>query len=194
MLGKAPFPEARHPLARKVRPVRPSSLPVSRGSEPSGSARRSLRGYGTDDAQTSCGNGASSLCTCEEQWADSGCDCDPRVGCVSEYSEKAWLSRAERAAGFKIMLGAPPWLRPLSRTSSLIQGAPSLGVASVLSSSWFSPLVASPFASTPEVSMFHVVASPRCRPPTCRISRFRRSLSRGLLANRGFDIVLFFST
>src|SRR6266403_2399955 len=41
----------------KVRPVRTSSLPVPGGSDPSGPAGRSLRGYGADDAQTAGGNG-----------------------------------------------------------------------------------------------------------------------------------------
>ena len=62
------------------------------------------RGYGADDAQTPGGNGASSSGVCEKQWADDRCDRDTRVGGVSEYSEKAWLSRAQRAAGFKFTL------------------------------------------------------------------------------------------
>src|SRR5271157_3425345 len=41
---------------------------------------------------------------CEKQLADDRCDRDASVGRVSEYSEKAWLSRAERAAGFKFTL------------------------------------------------------------------------------------------
>ena len=88
----------------KVRPVRTSSLPVSGGSDPSGPAGRSLRGYGADDAQTPDGNSTSSSGVCEKQWADDRCDRDTSIGRVSEYSEKAWLSRAERAAGFKFTL------------------------------------------------------------------------------------------
>ena len=50
------------------------------------------------------GNSTSSSGVCEKQWADDRCDRDTSVGRVSEYSEKAWLSRAERAAGFKFTL------------------------------------------------------------------------------------------
>jgi len=71
---------------------------------PSGPIGRNFRGYGPDDAQTPSGNGTSPSGTCERQWADHGCDRDPRVGRVSEYSEEAWLSRAERGARFKFML------------------------------------------------------------------------------------------
>src|SRR6202171_55175 len=85
----------------KVRPVRTSSLPVPGGSGPSGPAGRSLRGYGADDAQTAGGNGTSSSGVCEKQWADDRCDRDTSVGRVSQYSEKAWLSRAQRTAHFK---------------------------------------------------------------------------------------------
>src|ERR1700688_2262982 len=89
----SPFP--------KIRPLRTSSLSVSGGSGPSGPIGRSLRGYRTDDAKAPGGNGASSSGACEKQWADDGGDCDPRVRCVSEYAEKAWLSRADCAARFK---------------------------------------------------------------------------------------------
>ena len=41
---------------------------------------------------------------CEEQWADYRSDRDTRVGRVSEYSEKAWLSRAKRTARFRFAL------------------------------------------------------------------------------------------
>jgi len=85
----------------KVRTVRTASLPVSGGSDPSGRAGRSLRGNGADDAQTPSGNGTSSSGVCEKQWADDRCDRDTRVGRVSQYSEKAWLSRAQRTAHFK---------------------------------------------------------------------------------------------
>src|SRR6202023_3067463 len=88
------------PFAR-VRTVRTSSLSVPPGSDPSGPAGRSLRGNGADDAQTPGGNGTSSSGVCEKQWADDRCDRDTRVGRVSEYSEKAWLSRAQRTAHFK---------------------------------------------------------------------------------------------
>jgi hypothetical protein len=45
---------------------------------------------------------ASSVC--EKQWADDRRDCYTRIGCVSECSEKAWLSRAQRSARFKFTL------------------------------------------------------------------------------------------
>jgi hypothetical protein len=40
----------------------------------------------------------------EKQRADHRSDCDSRVGRVSRYSEKTWLSRAHRTARFKFTL------------------------------------------------------------------------------------------
>jgi hypothetical protein len=91
-------------LIAKVRPVRTSSLPIPGGSEPSESAGRSFRDYGADHTQAPGGNSTSSAGLCEEQWADYRSDRDARVGRVSEYSEKAWLSRAERTARFRFAL------------------------------------------------------------------------------------------
>jgi hypothetical protein len=54
-----------------------------------------------------------------------------------------------------------PVLPLLSRTSSLLRGIPPLGVNSVRSPSWFRPLVAFPFASTPKVPTFRIAASLR---------------------------------
>jgi hypothetical protein len=103
-VGQSSLAQGHAAPCAKVRPVRTSSLPVPRASDPSGPAGRSLRGHGADHAQTPDGNGASSSGVCEKQWADDGCDRDPRVGRVSEYSEKAWLSCAQRAARFKFRL------------------------------------------------------------------------------------------
>src|ERR1700675_738013 len=98
----------RYPVARggaalvaRIRAIRTPSLSVPRASDPSGPAGRSLRGYGADHAQTPGENGTSSSGICEKQWADDRCDRDPRVGRVSGYAEKAWLSRAQRTAHFK---------------------------------------------------------------------------------------------
>ena len=107
---RSPSAATRCPVARsspalvaRVRPVPTPSLSLSGGSDSSGPAGRSLGGYGADDAQTPGENGGASSGICEKQWADDRCDCDPRVGRVSGYAEKAWLSRAQRAARFKFM-------------------------------------------------------------------------------------------
>jgi hypothetical protein len=81
-----------------------SSIPVPGGSDPSGPAGRSLRGYGADYAQAPCENGTPSKGVREKQWADHRSDRDTRVGRVSRYSEKAWLNRAQRTARFKFTL------------------------------------------------------------------------------------------
>src|SRR5271169_5926962 len=99
-----PVARGRAALIARVRPVPTPSLSVPRASDPSGPAGRRLRGYGTDHAQTSAENGASSSGVCEKQWADDRCHRGTRVGRVSEYAEKAWLSRAQRAACFKFTL------------------------------------------------------------------------------------------
>ncbi len=108
---RSPSAATRCPVARssptlvaRVRPVRTSSLSLSGGSDSSRPAGRSLGGYAADDAQTPGENGGASSGICEKQWAYDRCDCGPRVGRVSGYAEKAWLSRAERAARFKFML------------------------------------------------------------------------------------------
>ncbi len=91
-------------LSATVRPVRTPSLPVPRGSDSSGTSGRSFRGYGADHTQAPCGNSASSAGIREKEWVDNRRDRDTRVGCVSEYSEKAWLSRATGMALFKFTL------------------------------------------------------------------------------------------
>jgi hypothetical protein len=96
-----PIGRSRATLVGRVRPVRTPSLSVSGRSDSSEAAGRSLRGYGADDAQTPGENCRASSGVCEKQWADDRCDRDPRFGCVSGYAEKAWLSRAQRAARFK---------------------------------------------------------------------------------------------
>jgi hypothetical protein len=85
----------------RVRPVRTSSLPVPGESGSFGGARRSLRGYGAHHSQASCGNSPSSPGIREEQWSDDRDDRDTSIGCVSRFSEKAWLSRAPDTAHFK---------------------------------------------------------------------------------------------
>ena len=84
-----------------VRPVRTSSLPLPGESSSFGGARRSLRGYGAHHSQASSGNSPPSPGIREEQWSDNRGDCDTRIGCVSWFSEKAWLSRAPDTAHFK---------------------------------------------------------------------------------------------
>jgi len=87
-----------------VRPVRTPSVPVPGGSDSSGTAGRSFRGYGADHTQAPCGNSTSSAGIREKEWADNRRDRDTRVGRVSECSEKAWLSRAQDMASFKFTL------------------------------------------------------------------------------------------
>jgi hypothetical protein len=91
------------PIAR-VRPVRTSSVPVSGRSAKARPSDRSIRSYGTDHTQAPGRNSTSFADLCEKQWADDRNDRYPRVGRVSEHSEKAWLSRAKRAARFRLAL------------------------------------------------------------------------------------------
>src|SRR6266511_256389 len=78
--------------------------------------------------------------------------------------------------------GPPPSLHGHYSASSLLRGDPPLCVASVLSPSWFTPLVTFPLASTPKVPTFHTTASSKLSPPVCRmplrsVSRYRRNSS-----------------
>ena len=91
-------------FSARVRPFRASSVSVPEGGDPSGKAGRSLRGYGADHDQDPDKNSASFASVREKQWADHRSDCESRVGRVSRYSEKTWLSRAHRTAGFKFRL------------------------------------------------------------------------------------------
>ena len=79
----------------------------------------------------------------------------------------------------------PPSLRGRYSASSLLRGDPPLDAASVLSLSWFTPLVAFPLATTPSFprslrsplpGSAHLYAG--CRSP---VNRFRRNWSRDLL-------------
>ena len=96
--GQGSIARGKAALVARVRPVRTSGIPVSGRSDTSGRAGRSFRDYGTDYTQASGGHGAYSASLCEEQWADDRRDRDTCVGRVSEYSEKAWLSRAQGTA------------------------------------------------------------------------------------------------
>jgi hypothetical protein len=91
------------PIAR-VRPFRAASLPVPGGSDPSEPAGGSLRSYGADHAQAPGGNGTFATGLCEKKWPDDRSGRDTCVGRVSEYSEKAWLSRAPDAGRLKFCL------------------------------------------------------------------------------------------
>jgi len=91
-------------LIARVRPVRTASLSVHGGSDTAEPAGRSFRGYGADHAQAPGRNSTSTAGLCEEQWTNYRSDRDTRVGRVSEHSEKAWLSRAKRAARFRFAL------------------------------------------------------------------------------------------
>ena len=101
--ARAPYRVARGGAAfvARVRPVRASSIPVPGGSLPSRPAGRSHGGYGADDAQASAEHRTSVAEVCEKQWPDYRSNRDTRVERVSRCSKKAWLSRAQEAAGFK---------------------------------------------------------------------------------------------
>ena len=91
-------------LVARVRSVRTSSVSVSGRSAKARPAARSIRSYGTDHAKATGRNSTSLAELCEKQWADYRNDRYPRFGCVSEYSEKAWVSRAKRAARVRLGL------------------------------------------------------------------------------------------
>jgi hypothetical protein len=88
----------------RVRSLRTSGVSVPGGSDPSGRAGRSFRDYSADHDQTPRENSASFASVRKKQRADHRGDCDSRVGFVSRYSEKTWLSRAHCTARFKFTL------------------------------------------------------------------------------------------
>jgi hypothetical protein len=88
----------------RIRPVRTSSVPVSGRGAKARPADRSIRSDGTDHTKATGRNSTPLAELCEKQWADYRDDRYPRFGCVSEYSEKAWVSRAKRAARFRLGL------------------------------------------------------------------------------------------
>ena len=91
-------------FSARVRPLRASSLSVPGGSFPSEGAGGSLRGDGSDHDQASRQNSTSLASVREKQRANYRSDCDSRIGFLSRYSEKTWLSRANCTARFKFTL------------------------------------------------------------------------------------------
>jgi hypothetical protein len=102
--GQCSFARGDAALIARVRPVRTSGVSVSARSAKARPADRSIRSYGTDHTEATGRNSTSLAELCEKQWADYRDDRYPRFGCVSEYSEKAWVSRAKRAARFRLGL------------------------------------------------------------------------------------------
>lgn len=98
------FAQGHATFIERVRSLRTSSVSVFGGSDPFGPACRSLGDYGADHTQAPRENIAPFANVREKQWADHRSDCDSRVGRVSRYSEKTWLSRAPRTARFKFAL------------------------------------------------------------------------------------------
>ena len=96
--------QGRATLVCTVRPVGTSSLPIHGRSGTSGATCRSHRGYGADHPQGSSANSTSSPGVCEKQWADHRSHRDTRIEHVSQRSEKAWLSGAQRSARFRFTL------------------------------------------------------------------------------------------
>jgi len=88
----------------KVRPFRAASLPVPGRGDSFGPAGRSLRSYRPYHTQASGGDGASPSGLCEKEGSDDRSDRDLCIGCVSEYSEKSWLSRVPDTARLKFSL------------------------------------------------------------------------------------------
>jgi hypothetical protein len=88
----------------------------------------------------------------------------------------------------------PPSLHGYYSASSLVRGSPPLGVASVLSPSWFNPLVASPFASTPRFPRSIQPPLPGSAHLYAGCHSARKQVPSELIPRssnyRGFDIVL----
>lgn len=85
----------------RVWPLRASSVSVPGGSGPSERAGRSHRGNSADHDQAPRKNSTSIASVRKKQWADYWGDRSSRIGFVSRYSEKTWLSRANCTARFK---------------------------------------------------------------------------------------------
>lgn len=88
----------------RVRAFRASSVSVPGGSGPSERAGRSHRGDSADHDQAPRENSKSLASVRKKQRADYWGDRNSRIGIVSRYSEKTWLSRANCTARFKFTL------------------------------------------------------------------------------------------
>lgn len=91
-------------LVGRIRSVGTSSLPILERRERSGPTCRGRRDYGSDHPQDSGGNSTSSSGVFKEHWTDHRSHRGTRIGHVSKYAEKTWLSRAHRPARFKFTL------------------------------------------------------------------------------------------
>ena len=88
-------------VVTRVRVVRASSLSLPGGSLAAQSSRRGSRDHGAGHVEASAAHGGTAPEVRETQRFDYWSDCDRSVECVSTHSEKAWLSRVEKAAHFK---------------------------------------------------------------------------------------------
>ena len=92
---------SRAAVVTRVRFVRASSISLPGRSLPARSTRRSSRDDGADHAEASTTYSGTSPEVRETQRTNHGSNRNRRVACVSSHSQKAWLSRAPKAAHFK---------------------------------------------------------------------------------------------
>jgi hypothetical protein len=88
-------------VVTRLRFVRAASISLFGRSLPARSASRSSRSYRAHHVETSPADSGTAPEVCAKQWLDHRSDRNGRVACVSAHSEKAWLSRLEKAAHFK---------------------------------------------------------------------------------------------
>jgi hypothetical protein len=96
----------------RIRPVRTSSVPVSGRGAKARPADRSIRSDGTDHTKATGRNSTPLAELCEKQWADYRDDHYPRFGCVSEYSEKAWVRSWPSLPVSSFRNNSPPCVAP----------------------------------------------------------------------------------
>ena len=85
----------------RVRSIRASSISLSGKSLPTQSSSRNSRNHSTRHVETSATDGGIAPKVREKQRSDHWSDRNRSVECLCGYSEKAWLSRIEKAAYFE---------------------------------------------------------------------------------------------
>src|SRR6516164_67617 len=87
----------------RVRPVAPSSIPISRGSWSARPPGRDERADGTHHAQAPAKHRACAALVCEAQRLDLRSDRPARSGSVPANSQTTWLRDAQRLAHLKFV-------------------------------------------------------------------------------------------
>lgn len=94
-------------IVARVRFIRASGISLSGRGLPTRASSRHSRSYSTGHFETSARDGGIASKIREQQRSDDRSHRNLCLECLPAYSEKAWLSRVEKAAPFKFTVPIP---------------------------------------------------------------------------------------